>query len=156
MKKLNFDTGIQEFDINGNGVLRFNPSDPNVYNRFFEAREKIEKLAEEYAAKEPEAEGTQLDEKGWPVQRQFEFMREIDSKVKEELAFVFGETNDFDAIFSGVNLLAATTSGGLVITNFLNAIAPVIEEGARDYAEAQKNDALRTAKMNREQRRALK
>ena len=31
MEKLSFDTGIREYDVNGNGVLRFNPSDPNVY-----------------------------------------------------------------------------------------------------------------------------
>ena len=31
---LSIDTGIQEFQINNGGVLRFNPSDPNVYNRF--------------------------------------------------------------------------------------------------------------------------
>ena len=37
MKQLTIDTGVQEFEINGSGVLRFNPSDPNVYNRFFAA-----------------------------------------------------------------------------------------------------------------------
>ena len=30
MKQLTIDTGVQEFEINGSGVLRFNPSDPNV------------------------------------------------------------------------------------------------------------------------------
>ena len=36
-QKLSIDTGVQEFEINGSGVLRFNPSDPNVYNRFMES-----------------------------------------------------------------------------------------------------------------------
>lgn len=156
MKKLNFDTGIQEFDINGTGILRFNPSDPNVYNRFFEAKDRIDKLSEEYTGKEKDAEGVHLDEKGWPVEKQLAFMREIDTKIKDELSYVFGKENDFDAIFAGVNLLAATTHGALVITNFLTAILPVIENGAQKYAEAQKNEALRTAKLNRDQRRALK
>lgn len=31
---LNIDTGVEEFCINGHGVLRFNPSDPNLYHRF--------------------------------------------------------------------------------------------------------------------------
>ena len=44
MKQLIIDTGIQEFEINGSGVLRFNPSDPNVYNRFFAAETTLTEL----------------------------------------------------------------------------------------------------------------
>lgn len=52
MIKLSIDTGVQEFEINGGeaaggGILRFNPSDPNVYNRFFEARERLIELDRE-------------------------------------------------------------------------------------------------------------
>lgn len=156
MKKLNFDTGIQEFDVNGTGVLRFNPSDPNVYNRFFEAKTRIEQLAKEYTDKVPEAAGTQLDEQGWPVEKSFAFMKEIDSKVKAELTAAFGAENDFDAIFNGINLFAGTKSGSMPLTNFLNAVMPIIESGAKTYSETQKNEALHTAKLNREQRRALR
>ena len=41
MEKLIFDSGVKEYQINDNGVLRFNPSDPNVYSRFMNATEKI-------------------------------------------------------------------------------------------------------------------
>lgn len=44
MKQLTIDTGVQEFEINGSGVLRFNPSDPNVYNRFFAAETTLTEL----------------------------------------------------------------------------------------------------------------
>ena len=37
MKKLNIDTGVEELSVNGQGVLRFNPADPNLYHRFFAA-----------------------------------------------------------------------------------------------------------------------
>ena len=52
MVKLNIDTGVEEFEINGGeaaggGVLRFNPSDPNVYNRFFEARDRLIEMDQE-------------------------------------------------------------------------------------------------------------
>ena len=52
MIKLNIDTGVEEFEINGGemaggGVLRFNPSDPNVYNRFFEARDRLIEMDQE-------------------------------------------------------------------------------------------------------------
>ena len=33
--ELNIDTGVEEFRVNGRGVLRFNPADPNLYHRFF-------------------------------------------------------------------------------------------------------------------------
>ena len=36
--ELNIDTGVEEFRVNGRGVLRFNPADPNLYHRFFAAR----------------------------------------------------------------------------------------------------------------------
>ena len=34
MKKLKVDTGVTELEINENGILRFNASDLNIYNRF--------------------------------------------------------------------------------------------------------------------------
>ena len=39
MEQLTIDTGLREYAVNGGsehggGVLRFNPSDPNVYSRF--------------------------------------------------------------------------------------------------------------------------
>ena len=41
MKKLNIDTGVEEFSVNGQGVLRFNPADPNLYHRFFAAGQSL-------------------------------------------------------------------------------------------------------------------
>ncbi|MCO7108664.1 hypothetical protein NIA69_05110 [Gemmiger formicilis] len=32
--ELNIDTGVEEFRVNGRGVLRFNPADLNLYHRF--------------------------------------------------------------------------------------------------------------------------
>ena len=41
MEKISFDSGIRQFQLNGKGILRFNPSDPNLYERFTQAGEKI-------------------------------------------------------------------------------------------------------------------
>ena len=30
MEKIQFDSGMKEYRINGKGVLRFNPADPNL------------------------------------------------------------------------------------------------------------------------------
>ena len=39
--ELNIDTGVEEFRVNGRGVLRFNPADPNLYHRFFAAGQSL-------------------------------------------------------------------------------------------------------------------
>ena len=40
--ELKIDTGVEEFRVNGRGVLRFNPADPNLYHRFFAAIPMLE------------------------------------------------------------------------------------------------------------------
>ena len=49
MQELNIDTGVREYRINGGGVLRFNPSDPNVYSRFLQAADRIAAIEQEMA-----------------------------------------------------------------------------------------------------------
>ena len=51
MQKLNVDIGVREFQI-GEGVLRLNPSDPNVYQRFMEALPKVEAVEQGTLTKE--------------------------------------------------------------------------------------------------------
>ena len=41
MEKISFDSGVKSYKINGTGVLRFNPGDPNVYARFLQAADKL-------------------------------------------------------------------------------------------------------------------
>lgn len=155
MKKILFDSGVQEFDVNGH-PLRFNPSDPNVYQRFFEARTRIERLGDEYTAKLPQgaaqAETAEVTTAGFSLEKSLDFMRDIDKQVKGQLQYVFGESNDFDAIFDGVNLMAPNLSGRMVITDFFAAIEPVIRDGFERYAKSQKAEALRAAKQAREAR----
>lgn len=44
MEKISFDSGIKSYKINGSGVLRFNPCDPNVYARFLEAADRMQNI----------------------------------------------------------------------------------------------------------------
>ena len=140
MVKLNIDTGVEEFEINGGeaaggGILRFNPSDPNVYNRFFEARD-------ETASDEDKAAAF------------LKVLREYDIKIKSLLSEVFGQENDFDRILGGVNLAAAATNGERVVTNLLAALTPIIEAGAKRGIEDKASSAVAKAAANRAQRRA--
>ena len=122
-KKLTFDTGIKEFEINGNEMLRFNPSDPNVYSRFKEFESEILKMYDEVRNVEIKTGSDAVD-----------YMKSYDQKVKAKLSYVFGESNDFEKIL-GVNVMAVAGNGELIITNFLNAISPIISDGVKEYAK---------------------
>ena len=149
MQQLNFDNGVKAFKINEDGVLRFNPGDPNVYARFLDAADKIQEIENNMAAK-----GKELgDNDGVGSLR---LLAEADRQIKETLSWVFGKNNDFDEIMGGVNLMAVAGNGERVITNLLGALTPVLEKGARKCAEQQISDAVNKAQTNRAQRRAKK
>ena len=143
MQKLNFDLGIKEYEIGG-GVLRFNPSDPNVYSRFVAAADKLTGIEQRLTAKAKEYEGKKAGE------AMLQLMNEADKETKDLLAWIFGAQNDFEAIFCGANILGVGSNGERIITNFIHAVQPILEKGARNCAKNQVNQA----KMNRAQRRA--
>lgn len=147
MENLVFDDGIIRLNVNGNGILSFNPSDFNLYKRFFAFSGEVLEIEKEYAKAELEEEVKNETEF---VQRSISKAAELDVKVKEKLNSVFGLDNDFNKIFGGVNLMSFGSNGERVLTNFLNAITPFIEKGVNKYAD----DEVAEAKANREQRRA--
>ena len=149
MEILNFDSGIREYNINNNGVLRFNPADPNVYARFFDAAEQIQKIEEDLTEK-----GKALANDEENGEAAIRLMQEADKKVKELLGQVFGPGNDFDELMGGVNLLAVADNGERVVTNLMQALLPIIEKGAQRCAEQKVGDAVQIAKKNRAARRA--
>ena len=146
MQNIKFDSGVQEFQINGGGVLRFNPSDLNVYSRFMDAIEDIRKVEQVMQAniRDMSAAGTGA---GF-----LQLANEADKEVKKILQNVFGKQNDFDEIFCGANVLTVAGNGEMVLTNFLNALKPIIEDGARRFARAQAETVKKN--QNRAQRRA--
>ena len=149
MEKIIFDSGVKEYEINNNGVLRFNPSDPNVYARFFDAAEQIKEIEKDLIEK-----GKALandEENGEAAVR---FMQEADKKVKEQLNQVFGAGNDFNKLLGGVNLLAVAINGERVVTNLMQALVPIIEDGAKKCADQRVGDAVALAQKNRAARRA--
>ena len=148
MEKLVFDNGIREFQINGFGVLRFNPCDLNVYARFVEAGDKLVAAESEMVARAKEMEGNR--------DAVLRINTEADREVKKILGWVFGPRNDFDAIFEGVNVMSPGNNGERAITNFVNAIAPVVAEGAKECAKQQIREAEAQAKRDRELRPVAK
>ena len=108
MKKLKLDLGMEEYRVGG-GVLRFNPCDPALYERFLA-------LLEEWEGSCPGS------------------YKEAESLLRARLEAVF-PGNDLAAIFPG-SLLALCGNGKLLVVNFLEALQPVLLSGARRYAEA--------------------
>ena len=149
MQQINFDNGIQEFVVNGSGKLRFNPEDPNVYDRFLNVADKLQEIE-----KTMEEKGKALGEND--IAGSLRLLAEADRQIKEILSWVFGKNNDFDEIVGGVNLMTVTGNGERVITNLLSALTPILEKGAKKCAEQQIGDAVKQAQTNRAQRRAQK
>lgn len=148
MEQLIFDSGIKEYQINGNKVLRFNPSDPNVYGRFMEAIDKIKAVENEMMEKSKVLENSSDEKTGVAA---INIMCESDKKMKAILNEIFGMGNDFDNLLEGVNLMAVAGNGKRVVTNLLEVLQPIMEEGAKACATSE----VESAKLNREQRRAL-
>lgn|GEM_PF-86097 len=164
MKNITFDTGIEEYVVNGGEVLRFNPTDPNVYARFVEFYKELGDITKDYnnALKDYEVTDNgedEFDEKGFDkASKLMEISKNTDKVIKERLAYVFGEGNDFDKMLSGVNMLAMTNTGYTVIENFMDALLPIIEKNAekrKALMESKVNEAVKKAQLNRAQRRAI-
>lgn len=143
MHKLLVDTGVEEFEVNGRGVLRFNPGDPNLYHRFFAAREELAALDEELTRKS--AALPQGAEGGAAL----ELLADYDRRIKALLNRVFGAPNDFDTLLEGVNLAGVGTNGRRVVENLLEALTPILQAGARHTVEATADQAVAEAEAAR-------
>lgn len=151
MEKLNFDSGVKEYRINGGSILRFNPSDPNLYARFLDSLEQIKILEQELT---PKAQMMEAENDQSTAEAVLRLMQEADKKIKKVLTDVFGAGNDFEQILGNVNLLALASNGERVITNFLSALQPVLSAGAQSYAKQRTDDAVARAKGSRARRGA--
>ena len=139
MEKIQFDSGVRSYRINGGGILRFNPSDPNMYSRFLEAVEKLQEAEKELTRQAETAQAQDI----------VKLMTQADEKMKNILGWVFGESNDFHKLLGGVNLLAVADNGERVVTNLFAALEPVLVEGAKRCAgqQAEKARLERSARV---------
>ena len=127
MEKIQFDVGQRAYRINGAGILRFNPGDPNLYSRFLDAVEKLKEVETELTRQAETVQGEEI----------VKLMTQADEKTKGILGWVFGPENDFQKLLGGVNLLAVADNGERVVTNFFAALEPVLVEGAKRCAGQQ-------------------
>ena len=153
MEKIVFDSGVKSYKMNGTGVLRFNPGDPNVYARFMAAMDRLPAIEDELVAKAKGLEQSEMDDQTGGTEV-LKLMEESDRKVKQLLNEVFGGGNDFHEILCGVNLLGVGGNGERIITNLLTALQPIMVAGAQKCAQQKTDAAVAKAQQNRAQRRA--
>ena len=134
MEKLQFDSGVRTYRVNGGQCLCFNPCDPNLYARFQEAEEKLRQLEEGLSQNGEDVVST---------------VQQMDKDLKKLLAWVF-PGNDFEKILFGVNLLAVTKTGKTVLENFLEALSPILCEGAESFAQTIAGEADHGARSRRD------
>lgn len=151
MQQLTIDTGLREYAVNGGpeqggGILRFNPSDPNLYSRFLAVQSELADLERSLSAdagRLPQIE---------PGKAAVQLLAQADRRAKALLAEVFGAGNDFDAMLGGTSLLAVAANGERVITNLFAVITPILEQGARQCADSRAAAAVRQAEAARAER----
>lgn len=134
MEKIQFDSGMQRFRINGDGVLTFNPADPNLYARLQNMGQRLMQMEQMLSAHEGQDTLT--------------LMTLADGEMKKELNAVF-PGNDFETLLSGVNLLAITGDGKTVLENFIDALTPILCDGAEKCAQHYANAAITQAQTRR-------
>lgn len=138
MKNLTIDTGVQEYRVNGRGVLRFNPGDPNLYHRFFAAGPQLDALDSELNAR---LLALPHDDDPARAAQGLALLREYDGKIKALLGEIFGPENDFDAALEGVNLAGTGANGKRVVQNLLDALTPILQQGAAQHLHRKTDEA---------------
>ena len=49
---------------------------------------------------------------------------------------IFGEENDFDKVLEGVNLAGCGANGKRVVQNLLDALTPILQDGAAQHLQS--------------------
>lgn len=149
MQSLNFDDGYQSFAINGDEsrVIRFNPSDPNVIQRFQEAEDHIKESQDKIRNINLNPDGTPTDSS---LEEAAEALKEFDSIVREQLNFIFN-SDIYDTVFAGQSPLCIVGSQKIYLFEaFMNSVLPMIQKETEKYEKASK------ARINKYTKRYIK
>lgn len=135
MKELNFDTGVETFDLNGKIQISFNPTDSNFVDRLFNAYNELDKRQDEYKKKiEPITDTREI----------LDLVKEEDEEVRSIIDGVFNAPV-CDAVFPNMNVYAL--SGGMPV--WCNLLLAVINELDSAYAREKKAVNQKMAKYTK-------
>ncbi|MCI8469363.1 MAG: hypothetical protein HFJ75_07775 [Eggerthellaceae bacterium] len=121
-KKLSFDTGVAEYDINGKVKVRFNPTDSGFVERLY-------KLFSDLEAKQGEFQ-ERIDEIGEDGEAMFAYAAERDAEMRAMIDGLLGD-GVAAALFPGMNCYALA-DGLPVWVNLMFALAEEVEKAYED------------------------
>lgn len=126
MHSLNFDDGYKEFMINDdpNRVIRFNPTDFSIVDRFHTAANEVDALIA-----------------GLDMEKDVSAIMKLDEKVKEQIDYIFNQP--VSQIVFGNQSALTPVKGRLLCERFLETVLPVIKENIK---EEKKKSAERVGK----------
>ena len=124
MQDLNISTGLKEYNINGQCVVRFNPTDPAFVNMIFHAFNKLDARHDEYSKLvSNEEDGVKL----------FEIARTMDKEMRETINEVLG-CDVCTPVFGDMSVYAA--ADGLPL--WANLLLAIIDEMDDSFAREKK------------------
>ena len=131
-KTIQFDSGLQEFSINGAVTVYFNPTDPEFINKVFDTVEMLDEKENEYhAALDGMEDNAQV----------FDLARAHNAEVREAINGVF-EQDVFTPTLGDMNVSAL--AGGLPVwANLLMALIDIFDD---EFAAEKKKTSPRIAK----------
>lgn len=138
MKSLNFNDGYESFAINGDEsrVIRFNPRDPNIIQRYNQSLKNImgakETISGDITLK---ADGT--IEKADDIEAAAKTLMDTDQIIRENVNMMFN-SDVYDIVFAGQSPFSGVGNGRLLFETFMFAVKPVIEAAVKKDAEASK------------------
>ena len=69
------------------------------------------------------------------AERGLALLTDYDHRIKALLTEIFGGENDFDKVLEGVNLAGTGANGKRVVQNLLDALTPILQEGAAQHLQ---------------------
>lgn len=123
MKELSFETGLEEYRLNDQCVVRFNPSDPKFADRLYTAFDDLQKKQK---ANEDDLEKMSHREA-------FDYLNGLDAEMREVIDGVFGSPV-CAALFSDVGVYACAGGSPLWFNLMMTLISELDEQVKREKA----------------------
>ena len=121
MAEIVFETGVQEFKVNGGRNIRFNPVDSGFAETLYSLIAKVTDIDDERRKR---------TEKNQDYAKIFDYNRAADNRMREAVDSVFGE-NFCKDVFGDIRL-TAIADGLSVVENFLLAVLDQMDESVTE------------------------
>lgn len=138
MERLNFDTGLKTYDINGVCEIQLNPTDSLLTSRLLSLVSRLDEKREQYARDIENAE----------IENVFDIASKFEADVRTEIDAALGAPV-CEAVFGSMSVMSMA-NGLPVFCNLVFAILDEVDAGwERETAKTNARIAKYTAKYNK-------